>query len=235
MTTNRTVGIIIPAAGSGLRFGGIRPKQFLPLRGLPVYLHSVRFFCKRPETLQVVVVMPPTDVKLVWQNAKRLGVEVKRVLWVPGGASRHDSVENGLKNLSTDCEWVAVHDAVRPLIDHRLYDSILQAAKKTGAAIPGLPVVDTLKRQGPSSHVLETISRNDLISVQTPQVFKRGILEDAYRKAGRQAFTGTDEASLVERLGIPVTVVPGSRRNIKITVSSDLILAEWLWNHRQWK
>ena len=114
----RTVGIIIPAAGSGLRFGGRRPKQFLLFRGLPVLLHSVRFFCRQPETLQIVVAVPSTDDNLVRQSAKRLGPAGKRVLWIPGGASRHASVENGLGNLSADCEWVAVHDAVRPLIDH---------------------------------------------------------------------------------------------------------------------
>jgi 2-C-methyl-D-erythritol 4-phosphate cytidylyltransferase len=128
---------------------------------------------------------------------------------------------------------VAVHDVVRPLVDQRLFSAVLAGARTTGAAIPGLPVSDTLKRIDPRGYVAETVPRNAYVQAQTPQVFRRELLERAYQQARAQQFAATDDAGLVERLGVAVRVIPGSRHNIKITVPEDREWAEWFLRSRE--
>ncbi len=236
MKTGKAVGVIIPAAGAGSRFGGTRPKQFLPLAGIPVLIHSLRFFSRQPEVSQIVVALPPSAAKGFSAWTRRFSLPEGGICWLQGGESRQASVANAFAGMAAQCQWVAVHDAARPLLDRPLFLSLLRRAGETGAAIPGLPLTDTLKRRQPGSDLIaETIPRECIAAVQTPQVFRRTVLEEALQKAESEGFQGTDEASLVERLGRPVAVVPGSRRNLKITVPSDMVWARWLLAHPRWK
>jgi 2-C-methyl-D-erythritol 4-phosphate cytidylyltransferase len=198
-------------------------------------MHSLRFFAALPDVAQVVVAFSETHQRLVSRCRLLLGDYNDRVVWVVGGETRQASVQNAISYLASDCEWVAVHDAARPLVDRTLYRSVLKAALATGAALPGLPIPDTLKRIAGDGCVRQTMEREGLFAAQTPQIFLRTLLEKAFQKADQEGFLGTDESSLVERLGVGVTITPGSRRNLKITLSSDLALAEWILNHKGWK
>jgi 2-C-methyl-D-erythritol 4-phosphate cytidylyltransferase len=145
---------------------------------------------------------------------------------VVGGTERQDSVFNGLQALPSDCDWVFIHDGVRPFASQALLRNTLEAAHKTGAAIAALPASDTIKRVH-AAQVLETLPRDEIWLVQTPQVFRREIIFEAYLEARRQGWAGTDDASFVERLGLPVAVVPGERSNIKVTTREDLAWGNW--------
>jgi len=145
---------------------------------------------------------------------------------VTGGAERRDSVWNGLKHLPGDCEWVLIHDGVRPFVSLKLLEDTWAAAADTGASIAAVPAVDTVKRVA-CGHVVETLPREEIHLVQTPQVFRKDILMEAYSKAEDHSWTGTDDASFVERLGVAVAVVPGEWSNIKVTTPQDLEWGEW--------
>lgn len=149
-----------------------------------------------------------------------------RICVVAGGAERQDSVFNGLQALPPDCDWVLIHDGVRPFASPELLKRTWDAALTNGAAIAALPASDTIKRVR-AGQVVETVSREELWLVQTPQVFRREILFEAYREAHRQGWVGTDDAFLVERLGVPVAVVTGERSNIKVTTPEDLVWGSW--------
>jgi 2-C-methyl-D-erythritol 4-phosphate cytidylyltransferase len=215
---------IIPAAGQGVRMGHNK-KQFLELSGFPIFLHTTRRFAASPEIAQIILACPTGDVSAV---EKRLSVEPlgKKVTIVAGGDRRQDSVESGFRALPQDTDLVAVHDAVRPLITPALISAVIQEATRTGAAILGILSVDTVK-QVERTRILGTIPRDRIVLAQTPQVFRYAILRQAYAKAREDQFIGTDEAALVEHLGVEITVVPGSERNIKITKPSDLELAQF--------
>jgi 2-C-methyl-D-erythritol 4-phosphate cytidylyltransferase len=152
-------------------------------------------------------------------NAALLGIQV-----IDGGAQRHDSVANALARVKPEADFVCVHDAARPCLANEWIDKVFDAAEKTGAAIFAIPVSGTLKRLGPDHVIQETVSRAGLWEAQTPQVFRRELLLEAYAK--RDGLAATDDAQLVERLGHAVTVVPGSPVNLKITTREDLRLAE---------
>ena len=149
-----------------------------------------------------------------------------RICVVAGGAERQDSVFNGLQALPPDCDWVLIHDGVRPFASSELLKRTWDAALTNGAAIAALPASDTIKRVR-AGQVVETVPREELWLVQTPQVFRREILFEAYREADRQGWVGTDDAFLVERLGLPVAVVTGERSNIKVTTPEDLVWGSW--------
>lgn len=156
----------------------------------------------------------------------RLGAGGQLVRVIAGGAERQDSVFNGLQALPSDCDWVFVHDGVRPFASLELLHNTWHAACQTGAAIAALPASDTVKRVC-NGQVVETLPRDEIWLVQTPQVFRREILLEAYREARRQGWAGTDDAFLVERLGVPIAVVPGERSNIKVTTPEDLAWGRW--------
>jgi 2-C-methyl-D-erythritol 4-phosphate cytidylyltransferase len=151
---------------------------------------------------------------------------------VAGGAERQDSVYNGLMALPRDCVWVLIHDGVRPFVSAKLLDDTWRAAHETGASIAALPATDTVKRVL-EGHVVETVPREEMWLVQTPQVFRKDLLLDAYLEARRQGWSGTDDASFVERLGHRVIVVAGERTNIKVTTREDLAWASWLLDRGQ--
>lgn len=218
------VGVILVAAGKSSRFHDANYKKpFAPLAGRPVWLHSAEKFTDRDDVQQVVVVVAPEDREAFLEkfgaNLAFMGITLAE-----GGAERADSVRNGLAKLSDDVDLVAIHDAARPCLAPEWIDRVFAAAAKTGAAILATPVVATLKRVGPDHLIRDTVDRTDLWEAQTPQVFARGLLEQAFASAGDGGFT--DEASLVERAGHAVTVVPGSPINLKITSREDLRLAE---------
>lgn len=226
------VSVILPAAGLGTRMAKISPektgtsrKQFMLLDGQPILIHTIRKFVSAPSVTEIVIALRAEDIE--WVREMLAGEHFdKPVRLVEGGASRQESVENGIASLDPDTDLVAVHDAVRPFIDRQRIEAVIRVAAETGAAIVGIVPVDTVKRVH-KDKVRTTLPREHLILTQTPQVFRYALLKDAFAKAREDGFTGTDESSLVERLDqIEVTVVPGSDRNIKITKPSDMQLAE---------
>lgn len=216
--------VILPAAGRSSRFQDkYYKKPFAPLAGRAVWIYAAERFLNRPDVVQTILVIAPEDREDFYfkfgSNVAILGIEV-----VDGGSQRADSVAAGLARVKPQAEFVCVHDAVRPCLADAWVDRIFQAAEQTGAAIYAVPVASTLKRVGPDGRVIETIAREGLWEAQTPQVFRRELLLEAF--ARREGFAATDEAQLVERLGQPVAVVPGSPINLKITTKDDLRLAE---------
>jgi 2-C-methyl-D-erythritol 4-phosphate cytidylyltransferase len=222
------VSVILPAAGLGTRMGreksGTSRKQFMLLEGAPILIHTIRKFLRCSSVSEIVVALRAEDMDwargLIHQEHPEKPVRV-----VEGGESRQQSVENALAALSPDTELVAVHDAVRPFIDSALVEKVIAEAAATGAAIVGIVPVDTVK-QVQRNKVRSTLPREHLVLAQTPQVFRFDLLKRAFEAARSDSFTGTDEASLVERLEqAEVSVVQGSDRNIKITRPSDMELA----------
>jgi 2-C-methyl-D-erythritol 4-phosphate cytidylyltransferase len=223
------VSVILPAAGLGTRMGrekaGTSRKQFMLLEGAPVLIHTIRKFLRCPSVSEIVVALRSDD--LDW--ARSLIEEehpAKTVRVVEGGDTRQESVQNALASLAPDTDLVAVHDAVRPFIGTDLVEKVIQQAAHYGAAIVGIVPVDTVK-QVHKDRIRATLSREHLVLAQTPQVFRFDLLKRAFAKAQEDGFTGTDEASLVERLEeVDVHVVQGSDRNIKITKPNDIQLAQ---------
>ena len=223
----RTVAIV-PAAGSGNRMGRELSKQYLALGGMPLLVHTLNVFERCPVVDALLVVVPPSDVEAVrtemlprWSLKKLAGV-------IPGGKERQDSVRAGIEALERETELVVIHDAVRPFITVELIENCIRAAAEEGAATVGVPVKDTVKEVGADGRVMRTCDRNLLWLTQTPQAFRRDIIENAHRAAVRDGYRGTDDTSLVERLGIAVRMIRGDYGNIKITTPEDLVIAEAL-------
>lgn len=218
--------VIIPAAGNGSRFdSGRTRKQFLSLSGRPVWLRSVEHFAHRDDVSEVMLVLPPDELDdFRARNAAHLALMNLRL--TAGGATRADSVRNGLSSLTADCDFVAVHDAARPLLTSTLIDEIFRAAVSADAVIPVIAVNSTVKSVDADGNCTGTVDRSSLRLAQTPQVFRRTVLEAAY-EAARDLTQFTDESSLVEASGVTVRTVPGSPMNIKITTKADLETAEF--------
>ncbi len=225
----RDIGVIVVAAGQGLRLGGEAPKQFQLIDGVPMLLRALRPFTSHPEVVQVVVVVPASEEAAPppWLA----GLIGGTLSVVAGGVERSDSVAAGLGALVPECRLVLVHDAARPFVDRQTIDAVISAARQGGSAVPAIAVGDTLKEttaDDQGNRVERTVPRERLWRAQTPQGFPRGILERAYEAARRDGVTATDDATLVERLGERVVLVPGSSRNLKVTSPDDLLLAELL-------
>ena len=214
---------IIPAAGVGVRMGGATPKQFLSLDGLPVFVHTLRKFVLSDRVDEICLALRSEDIERARRDIEREHFS-KPVRLVAGGASRQETVALALAEASPDVEIVLVHDAVRPFVEIDMIQRVVDAARKEGAVILGIPSIDTVK-QVEGRSILGTIPRERVVLAQTPQAFRFDILHDAFTKAAKDGFRATDESSLVERLGYTVTVIMGSDRNIKITKPSDLPLA----------
>lgn len=218
---------VVPAAGAGTRLGGARPKQFLPLAGRPLLTRTLMVLEQVPQIQAVVVVCPPggeEETRRVCLEPYGLG---KVAAVVPGGAQRQDSVAAGVAAAAElGAQWLVVHDAARPLARPELFARVLAAAAQTGAAIAAVPAADTIKQAGENDLAQATLDRSRLWLVQTPQVFRRDLLERALARAARDGFYATDEAGLVERLGEKVKLVMASRDNFKVTTSEDLALAQ---------
>lgn len=218
--------VIIPAAGRSSRFGGIEKKPFVSLDGRPVWLRTAEAFWNRDDVSKVYVVIAPEDRDdfrtrfghlLAFANA-----EV-----VPGGTERFESVANALARVPESVPLVAVHDAVRPLVTPQLVDEVVKTAGEHGAAMLAIPVADTLKQVAPETNVITgTVPRAGVWQAQTPQVFRRDWLVEAYARRGSLSVPITDDAQLIEAVGHSVKVVPGSPLNFKITTKDDLELAD---------
>ena len=216
--------VILPAAGKSSRFGGKEKKPYVNLDGTAVWLRAANLFANRNDVVQLILVIAPDDRELVQRryaaNLMFLGVKV-----VDGGPERFESVSNALGQVKPEADFVAVHDAVRPCAPAALIDAVFAAAVKEGATVPGLAVADTLKRVDNQMRVTQTINRVGLWQAQTPQVFRKDWLVEAYAKRGNVGKDVTDDAQLVEAAGHPVRVVPGSPFNLKVTTHEDLKIA----------
>lgn len=215
-------GVIIVAGGSGKRMQSALPKQFMMLGSLPVVAHTINTFSEALPGAEIVVVLPEEHIPL-WRNlAARFDVAVHRC--IAGGKERFHSVKNGLDALSSEVEFVAVHDGVRALASKKMILRVQLAAEETGAAIPVTEVVDSYRRvDGTESYI---VPRSELRIVQTPQTFSASLLRRAYEQPFSESFT--DDASVVEALGAKITLVEGERRNIKLTTPEDMLIAERL-------
>ncbi len=197
------------------------------MAGQPLLLRALRPFARHPRVGPIVVVLPPEDAAAPPPWLKELLGE--RLLVTAGGEERQQSVANGLRCLPPGPMLVLVHDAARPFVEPELIDRVLAVAALGAAAVPGLPLADTVKETDSAGLVVRTVPRDRLVAIQTPQAFPRAMLETAHQRARAEAATGaTDDATLCERLGHPVRVVAGSPRNLKVTTPEDFALAEAL-------
>jgi 2-C-methyl-D-erythritol 4-phosphate cytidylyltransferase len=241
------VSVIIPAAGLGTRMStapagktakpkkSAPSKQFTDLGGTPILIHTLRRFAQSPEINEIVVALRKPEIVPFRARLEKEAPEIlaKKTVLLEGGESRQQSVGNGLAAVSAsahDDDIVLVHDAVRPFVTEEMIHEVIAAAAKYGAAIAGVPAVDTVKqveRTADGALIRATIPRERIVMAQTPQGFRYAVLKKAFDEATADGFVGTDEASLVERSGHDVAVVMGSPRNIKITTPADLDLAEY--------
>ena len=214
---------------------GPQPKQFLALDGIPILIHSLRAFAAAKRVTGIYVAVRKTEKERVQSQVAEYGFG-DRVTVVEGGDNRQESVANALAAIpAAEDDIVLVHDAVRPLIDAATIERTIDAVIEHGAAIVGLPAVDTIKQVERTAHgalITSTIPREFIVLAQTPQGFRFGLLQTAFAEATADGFVGTDEASVVERAGHPVAVVPGSQVNLKITQPGDLELAEFYLRQR---
>ena len=220
------VGVVIVAAGTGSRVGGAELKQFRWVAGKPMLLHSVQLFHARPDVAMVVCVLPRAIIgdppPWLFQS------DTERLLLSVGGATRQDSVSNGLEDLPAAASVIVVHDAARPLVPDSVVSRVIAEARRGQAAIAALPVVDTLKEVDADGRVVRTVPRERLWRAQTPQAFPRGVLVQAHAAARARGLKATDDAALCEALGIPVVVVKGSERAMKVTEEPDFARADAL-------
>jgi 2-C-methyl-D-erythritol 4-phosphate cytidylyltransferase len=219
-----SVCAVVPAGGTGTRMGGTVPKQFLELDGKPILYYTLKTLQDCGIITELILVVPEKEYDNActdWLGKPEIVTKV-----VVGGEKRQDSVYNGFCELSPQTEIVLVHDGVRPFLSHQMIQESVDAAREYGAAITAIPVNDTIKKVDVSGLVSKTVDREGLWRVQTPQVFRYELLEEAFKKANSNKFYGTDEGTLIEHLGKPVKVVEGSEQNIKITRPEDLRLSE---------
>ncbi len=229
---------IIPAAGLGTRMGKASPefsgtsrKQFMLLDGAPILVHTIRKFVAAGPVSEILVAVRREDMAAFGEQLESENYG-KPVRLIEGGRNRQESVGNCLAHAPADADVVAVHDAVRPFVTIEQIEQAVEKAAETGAAILGIPPVDTIK-QVDRTIIQSTLLRERIVLAQTPQVFRLSLLKEAFEQAQSDGFIGTDEASLVEHLGESVHVVLGSDRNIKITRPSDMALANLFYEEEQ--
>lgn len=227
---SRDVGVVIVAGGASTRTAGAELKQFRWVAGKPMLLHSIQAFMARPDVASVVCVIPRDYVAdpppWIFQ------CDVDRLLLSIGGDTRTESVRNGLEDLPDEAALTLVHDAARPLIDDAVVDRVLAKVRDGECAVPGLPILDTVKEADDQGYVARTLDRSRLWRVQTPQGFPREIIERAHREARQARATATDDAALCERIGARVAIVPGNPRMMKVTTESDFERIEALFAAR---
>jgi 2-C-methyl-D-erythritol 4-phosphate cytidylyltransferase len=244
----RDVGVVLLAAGRGERFGGDTAKQYQLIRGVPMVLRALRPFTSHPEVAQVVLVLRPEDVAQPPAFLRSLATSStasasassalsaptpgsgQALSIVPGGLHRGDSVRAGLAALRAECTVVLVHDAARPFVDEEVIGAVIRVARAGEGAVPAVPLSDTLKEVtlGDPTRIARTRPRAHLWRAQTPQGFPRAVLEEAHAQAAKCGHRATDDAALVEAMGVAVRLVPDSARNLKVTTREDLALAELL-------
>lgn len=221
------VTAIIAAAGQGKRMGRGINKVFIPLSHCPVLVHTVRKFSQCEEVDDLVIVTGPDEVAEVKEMLANVN-NIKPWKIIAGGSERQYSIANALAAIDKDSEITLVHDGARPLIELEIIQNVIAAARQYNAAGVAVPVKDTIKTVDNQGFITATPPRNTLWAIQTPQAFTTKLLREAYTKAAHDGYLGTDDAGLVERLGVKVKIVPGSYNNIKITTPEDLTIAEAL-------
>jgi 2-C-methyl-D-erythritol 4-phosphate cytidylyltransferase len=236
------VFVIVPAAGLGTRMAPLSPgkirkespsKQFKDLGGVPILVRTLRQFAAVPAVHEIVVALRKDEIAGFRAQIEKQYPEIlkKRLQLVEGGEHRQDSVASALRSIAANPDdIVLIHDAVRPFVTAEIIHEVIASAQKHHAAIAGLPAVDTVKqvdRTADGAIIKTTIPRAGVVLAQTPQGFRYDILKKAFDEATADGFVGTDEASLIERSGLPVVVVMGSAKNIKITTPADMELAEF--------
>ena len=221
--------VILPAAGQSRRFIGFqRKKPFVELEGRPVWVRTAEHFLNRSDVSEIILVVAPEDLEWFRETFKA-NLTFMDITVVAGGTSRAESVRNGISAITKPADFIAVHDAARPLLTAKWIDQIFAAAQSHQAAIPGLKISSTVKRVGSDAIISATVDRTGLVQAQTPQVFSAGLLQKAFASC-RNLALATDEASLVEAVLQPVHVIDGWPMNIKITTNEDLRLAELFLN-----
>jgi 2-C-methyl-D-erythritol 4-phosphate cytidylyltransferase len=226
------VAALVLGAGRGERLGEAIPKAFVPLCGRPLLVHALVALASAPEIDLVIPVIGRSELPRIEALESQLAAIPGLQAPTIGGAERQDSMTAGLAALPADVDFVAVHDAARPLVASEAISRVVRAARHSGAAILAVPVRDTIKRVR-GGVIVETPLRSECYAAQTPQVFRVDVLREALEKAAAEGFTGTDDAEIVERIGVPVTLVTGDPSNIKITDRADLVAAErWLRDQR---
>jgi len=225
------IAVIIVAAGKGERFGGKEKKTLAKIDGRPMFLRTIEHFINRDDVVQTLLVVAPEDEEHIRQkfgaNLGFMGVKM-----VTGGAQRCDSVANGLEAISDEAECVAIQDAARPCVSTAMIDKVFAEGPKSGAAILATPLRGTIKRGTEAGVVDETLAREGLWEAQTPQVFRREVIAEAYAKRGEFEGEPTDDAQLVEAIGHPVQLVESDFSNLKVTTQADIALANAILKSR---
>lgn len=229
---NDKVSVLIPAAGMGKRMAKDRQKQFLMLGDMPVLAHTLKVFEGIDGVNEIIIIVPRGEEEFCLTNIVERYKIHKVTKVIAGGKERQDSVYNGLKLLSDETAFVIVHDGVRPFISKDIIKRSIELAKEADGVVAGVPAKDTIKRVSNDMLVEATMNRAHLWLIQTPQTFKYKIINEAYNKAYINDYYGTDDASLVERLGYKVKVIMDSSENIKITTPEDMLFAEMIYKSR---
>ncbi len=225
------VAAIIVAAGKSERFGGQEKKIFAKVDGQPLFLRSIGHFINREDVCQTILVIAPEDEEEV-KNKYGANLGFMGVKLAVGGPSRTESVANGLAVVREDAELVSIHDAARCCVSEAMIDNVFAEAAKTGAAILACPLRGTIKRVSAAKVIDETISREGLWEAQTPQVFKKSVIDAAYARRSEFELDPTDDAQLVEMSGHPVTIVDSDFTNLKVTVRADITMANSILKSR---
>lgn len=220
------VTALIPAAGMGKRMGKAVAKQFLPLGDKPMLAHTLLIFQRAAEIDEIIPILSQEDMEMCLRDVIEQYHITKVKTLVVGGKERQDSVANGLQKLEKDASIVLIHDGVRPFVTHEMIKESVDLAKKGESVVVGVPIKDTIKEVDDKKHVRQTLERSRLWAIQTPQTFPIKVLKKAYAESRKHNLAGTDDATLVEHIGVKVRVIMGSYDNIKITTPEDLIVAE---------
>jgi 2-C-methyl-D-erythritol 4-phosphate cytidylyltransferase len=224
------LGVVIVAGGKGTRMKTSDSKQYLPLGDRPIVVHTIQVFEHIPEVAEIILVVGEHDItrNQDYVNKYQLS-KVKRI--VTGGYQRQQSVSLGLDALSSEVEWVLVHDGVRPFVTADQVRACWHKAMDCDAAVLAVPVKDTIKIANEDGYIISTPPRNSLWTIQTPQAFRLSLLQQAHREATLDHFLGTDDAMLIERMDKQVAIVEGDYYNIKMTTPEDMVWAAWILGH----
>lgn len=225
-------GVVVVAAGRGTRMGTAESKQYLLLRDKPILVHTLSAFQAMDDVAEISLVVGEADVARCTTLVAAFGLDKVKAV-TAGGSERQHSVQRGLAALGADVDWAMVHDGVRPLVTAKAVRDCMVKAIETGAAVLAVPVKDTIKQVNDNGVITATPERRSLWAIQTPQAFRRSLLERGLAKAAEEGFLGTDDAMAVERLGVAVAVAEGDYTNIKITTPEDLPYAEFLLASRE--